>query len=583
MIYNEEIFLEIKISCLKADYLCPSGFTETSPDRYVAVLGYCTDEEHPKTKRSFCDLLGHIIESPSCNQRLKTLNGSYAGVVLCPSAGEIHLVSDRWGTRPLFYTQTEDEIVIGSDFWRIVDCLKSPKLSMSASVEMMTFDYVLGQHTIIEEVFELTRASHAVFKVGENGTTFFSGLEPMWHYDIRPERRKPKDFTYDLADRLKKVGERHAAVLREMGVKTIGLNLTKGFDSRVIAYMLHSNQIDFHCFTSRSIGGENQHAFQVSQYLGVPHIFLPYWLEDGLAPVEKIFWESSSTNAFFANHTMNLAEYGVWPVEGFISGHYGDPVTGRQAKLSDYWVSKKGWETLINHFVKKQIIWDPAQVRNLLKPEFKDLAGSGCHSLKQYCQDSKGSHVFGLITRVDAEQRQRRHILKDYHCLCKLGISILPFNDYELWDFFETVPFEWQIESLAYSNALCDHLFTGKYQELQRIPINRIRRRSVSHPMLANGYLSLRHMSNRVLHKAKTKLNKTRDITPVRLSVSAKKELMKLYPVLETMFEIEKIERLMIDKQSALYFVAYNFWALYTLGRVLAKLNHYPYRWGTDN
>ncbi len=580
MIHNEEIFLKIKISCLRTNYVCPNGFVETASSKYVAVLGYCTDDGLPKIQNNFCNLLGDIIGSPACNQRLKDLNGSYAAVVICPSEREIHIISDRWGTRPLFYAQNEDEIDISSDYWQVVNCLKSPKLSMLAAVEMMSFDYVLGQHTIIEDVFELTRASHAVIRVNESGTANFSGLEPLWNYDIRPEKRRPKDLIYDLADVLREVGKRHANILRHMGVNTIGLNLTKGFDSRVIAYMLHSNQVDFHCFTSRSIGGENEHAFQVSQCLGVPHIFLPYWLDDNLAPAEKIFWESSSTNAFFANHTMNLAQYGPWPVQGFISGHYGDPVTGRQAKLSEYWISRSGFESLLNHFVNKQVIWNPLEISRILRPEYRDLASSGYQSLKRICENTKVSHVYGLITRVDAEQRQRRHILKDYHCLCKLGVSVLPFSDYALWDFFETVPFEWQIESLAYQSALCDHLFKGEYQELQRIPINGIRRHSTSSPMLMNCYLSLRHLNSRVINRVKRKLKDSKDVAPPKLSVFAKKEIIKLYPLLEMIFKIDEVARLTRDKQNDHYFVAFNFWALYTLGRILARLNNCTYNWG---
>lgn len=580
MAHCEEIFLRTKLLRMGKDYLCPNGFVETAFGSYAAVLGYCFDNGLPKTRKNFCDLLGNIVESSSCNQKLKDLSGSYAGIVICASAGEIHLISDRWGTRPLFYTQTEDEVVISSDFWQVVNCLKSPKLSIDAAVEMMTFDYVLGQHTIIEDVFELTRASHAVIRINENGETSVSGLEPLWNYDIRPEKRKPEDFILDLANILKTVGKKHADVLKDMGVNTIGLNLTKGFDSRVIAYMLHSNQIDFHCFTSRSIGGENEHAFQVSQYLDVPHSFLPYWLDENLAPVEEIFWESSSTNAFFANHTMNLAEYGPWPVQGFISGHYGDPVTGRQAKLSDYWISKKGFESLVDHFVTKQVIWNPVEISRVLRTEFRELASTGYASLRRICENTKVSHVYGLITRVDAEQRQRRHILKDYHCLCKLGVSILPFGDYELWDFFETVPFEWQIESLAYSNALCDHLFTGKYRELQRIPINRIRRRSVHYPRLANWYLSLRNINKRIINRATRTLKNRRGAVPAKLSVFAEQELIKLYPVLETMFEIEEVKKLIGTKRNHRFFVIYNFWTLYTLGRILARLNNYHYKWG---
>jgi hypothetical protein len=105
MTHYEEIYLKVKTWCPGKNFLCPSGFNETASGRYVAVLGYCVDDEIPKTQKSFCETLGNIIGSPYCNQKLKELNGSYAGVVICPSQGEIHVISDRWGTRPLFYIQ----------------------------------------------------------------------------------------------------------------------------------------------------------------------------------------------------------------------------------------------------------------------------------------------------------------------------------------------------------------------------------------------------------------------------------------------------------------------------------------------
>lgn len=577
---DKEIFLKIDKSVTGPGFLRPNDFTETSAGNYAAVLGYCFKNEEPKTQKSFCELLGNIITKTTCDQELKELNGSYAGIVICPSSNEVHIISDRWGTRPLYYFEGEEELIVGSDFWKIVDCIKSPKFSTPAFLEMMTFAYVLGQHTVVENVYEITRASHVIIKIKDEKKIDLCGLTPLWNYDIQPEYRRPKDMTFDIANILKKVGKRQSDLLKHMGVNNIGLNLTGGFDSRVIAYMLHSNQVNFKCFTSRTIGGENDAAFRISQFLGVPHCFIPYWLEDGLAPAEQIFWESSSTAKLFTNHTISLSQYGPWPVQGFITGHYGDPVTGRQAKLSEYWLAKRGQERLTRNFVEKQIIWDTSDIRNLLKAQYKDFANCGPDSLMKICKDTVVSHPYGIVTRVDAEQRQRRYILKDYHCLCKLGVSTLPFHDYELWDCYMAIPFEWQINSVAYSNALCEHLFQGEYQELQDIPINGVRRRSIKYPMLANYQLSLSDINKKIKYRIRRKLNLMGDISPARLSVYAEKELVKLYPLLDTMFEIDAVKKLVDGKRNNYYFVVHHFWILYTIGRILGRLYDRPYEWG---
>ena len=561
------IFLNAS-SSLFAAHTIPEGFYESNLGLAVWVQGYAFRQSTPLLDETLADALAGAVKGKARLAELSTLNGSYCSILIDFENKELHLVSDRWATRPLYYSRINKAILVGTDYWKIAESVNST-ISVRGIVDMLSFGYVLGESTILNQISEVSRASHIVIKYAPDSIKVVEE-GPYWVYDIRPEFRNSKKMILELADLLNIVGKRCAALLRLARIERIGVNLTAGFDSRTIAYMLHSNNVGFHCFTSRTIGMENDGAFRVSGALNVPHSFVPYWLEHGLPVDENIFWVWAPTTVLFGNHTLNLAAFGPWPVEGFIAGHYGDPVTGRQAKVSDYLASVKGRNVLNKRFVKNQVVFEPLQFRRLLKRPYNDCAESGVRFYQSICQQAEVTHDLGMITRIDGEQRQRRYILRDYLGLCMLGHSMLPFSDYDLWDFFEKVPFKWQIGSAGYATALQEHVFNGRYAALKNIPVNGRQLRRIRYPIWNRVYkTALNVLNNRFPRSSRSGGGQRRQ--PERAYSNPKEELYSLLPQMETWFDIDEVRNL-LDSSYSTNFTLHNFWALYTIARVVSRI-----------
>ena len=561
----------------KQELSIPDDYISIGPDVYAWCDGYCFVNDKPLTGRAMLETVYEILKGDNVSHQLSMLNGSFSIVYLAHN--QIDIVSDRLGTRPLYYAPVDNQFVLGTDFWGIVDAIGSPMLSMHSAIELLTFNYVLAENTLVEQIKEVPSATWMRFTLG--GPTCLPVNEEAtryWIYDICPEYVNHNDMIAQLADILNDVGHRYANLLSISQVNRIGLNLTSGLDSRLIAYMLHSNDVKFHCFTSREMGNENDAAFKVAKNLEVPHSFVPSWQNKVSQPDENVFWAlAPTTMCTVSNHPINLATFGPWPVDGFISGHMGDRVSGRHATLRAYWAARKGRSKLLDFLVQKHTCLKPLDLTNILSCQAKDDAYAGVTSLSQRYEKARVSHEFNLVSRMDFEQRQRRFILRDYLSLRQLGVSVMPLIDYKIFDYFSKVPFEWQIGGMAYISAICKHLFVGRYEELAALPINNHRKTAIQHPILENYMSSAWDLGKNHLNKAILRIPlvgrcKQRTTTSTNINSETTAEFMNSLSSLDWLCDIEYIKRAIENTQPSCRFTPSTFWSLYTLSRVSARI-----------
>lgn len=127
------------------------------------------------------------------------LSGSYCFAIHDIKRRELLLVSDRLGTRPLFYGNTADGKLLFST--QVSSVLSEPSISreldMAATLEFFTLQRVLGEKTYHRGVRMLTPGSVLHYRAGE------VTISPYWYPDYRPEALSLNEYAEELAVTMK--------------------------------------------------------------------------------------------------------------------------------------------------------------------------------------------------------------------------------------------------------------------------------------------------------------------------------------------------------------------------------------------
>ncbi|MBP7747411.1 MAG: hypothetical protein KA383_14935 [Phycisphaerae bacterium] len=448
------------------------------------VTGYCFVGDEPKLGRELAETVHAAVTAPDARAALAALNGSFWAALVSGARDRVDVVTDRFGTRPPYYALEADGLLLGEDFWSLCDALAAPTLSADAAVELLTYCYVLGEHTLVEQIRDVPGGTHLVFRLDpRTGAAALASRQCHWRHDLRPEARPPGVMVAELGEVFRRMSRRYGALVSRLGVQTVGVNLSGGSDSRTIACLLHEAGVRMHFFTSAWVPGEVASSLAVAQALGAPHTMLPFWALGNPAPYPAIFWALAPTTKFtIANHVIGLATYGIGGVGALVSGHFGDPVACGQITFPEYVRRGSGRPVLMRLMERFHVRWRPAALRPLLRGEHAEATARAIEHLRALCAGVEASHDLGMVPQVDLEQRQRRYVLRDYLAQRQLVESFLPLNDNEFIDFFARVPFEWLAGRALYYSALHEHLFVGRRRALRGIPINGERSHTIRYP-----------------------------------------------------------------------------------------------------
>lgn len=157
---------------------------------------------------------------------LAGLNGEYAAVVVDHRTGSVSLVTDRLGSRALFYTTAADGAVVFSTAIQALaaDAFVDPHLDPEYLVEYLTYERAFGTKTPLAGVEKVPPGS--VLTVAADGMTT---TERYWYPEYDPEDRPLSAFVDELAARF-----RAALADRTADDATRGALLSGGIDSRLL-------------------------------------------------------------------------------------------------------------------------------------------------------------------------------------------------------------------------------------------------------------------------------------------------------------------------------------------------------------
>jgi asparagine synthase (glutamine-hydrolysing) len=163
-----------------------------------------------------------LVDGPA---GLHGLEGSFAGFICDDRTGTLHVVTDTFGMRPVYWAQAGGHLLFGSEIKAILASgLVSPRLSEAGVSQFFAFGQLLADCTLFEQVRALPPAACLT-----------------WHPHDRTvsvsEHKRPRKVTEPKPDRqwVDQVDERlTTAVARATVGPDLGLSLSGGLDARTI-------------------------------------------------------------------------------------------------------------------------------------------------------------------------------------------------------------------------------------------------------------------------------------------------------------------------------------------------------------
>ncbi|ELY61120.1 asparagine synthase [Natronolimnohabitans innermongolicus JCM 12255] len=202
-----------------------------APDGYSS-----RHDTHPNcTDAEYC---AHLYQEYG-QDFVKYLNSEFVVILYDPDGGEITICTDRLGTRPVFYTITDERELVFSTQLQTLPEYPSVKPSFEDRYlyEFFSFERAIGTRTPISNVEKLPPASITTVDIesGDYQTNVY------WRPEYQPVDRPYSYFVQEFADIFKQ-----AVIDRTQDDANYGVLLSGGIDSRIILAAMDSSVTGHH-------------------------------------------------------------------------------------------------------------------------------------------------------------------------------------------------------------------------------------------------------------------------------------------------------------------------------------------------
>jgi asparagine synthase (glutamine-hydrolysing) len=192
------------------------------------------------------------------------LKGMFAIALLDEKKGELHLIRDRFGIKPLYYGITKEEVVFASELKAIIKSnVFEKKLNKSAVADYFVYRYVPSPKTIWEGIHKLSPASYITVNLSD----FSLETKTYWELSSGEDKVDLGEFIEETDSLLRESVKEHLRA-----DVPIGSFLSGGYDSSALAMWMSQQNKKPETF---SIGfqkwekSEHFYAKIVSDHLGL--------------------------------------------------------------------------------------------------------------------------------------------------------------------------------------------------------------------------------------------------------------------------------------------------------------------------
>jgi len=214
---------------------------------------------------------GKIITMTLQNPRdtLSRIDGSF--LIACIDSKEKKLVvaTDKLATQPCFYSILNDRLIFSSEIKNILPQLDTKTIDVKAIGDLIAFEFMLGDRTLVKEVKSLPSASFLEWKQGK------VRIKRYWDFKYSFIRRD-RNYASRLLNCYKKTVY---ITLRNLNQHRMGIFLSGGLDSRLLAGVMakYTNKVKTITFDGNPFGGINLRlGREVAECLGLENFQLQF-------------------------------------------------------------------------------------------------------------------------------------------------------------------------------------------------------------------------------------------------------------------------------------------------------------------
>ena len=195
--------------------------------------------------------------------------GMFAFVIYDKSKKEIFLFRDRVGVKPLYYYFDGKDFLFASELKSIMEYKKDLQIDKDALYEFFQFGYISSNLSIFQKCNKLPAGHYGIFNI--QNSTF--KIHKYWSIIPFFEKPKFKLKEDDLVDELESLLI-DSCKYRMVADVPVGIFLSGGIDSSVVAAILQKHYGDIHTFTigfKEAKYNEANWAKKVAEHLGTKH------------------------------------------------------------------------------------------------------------------------------------------------------------------------------------------------------------------------------------------------------------------------------------------------------------------------
>lgn len=231
------------------------------------------------------------------------LNGSFTLVIWNENSHELLLINDRYGLRPLYYTEHNGYLLFGSEVKAILQDETFKRIIDNRSVaDFFSFGYIIGNKTFFRGIELLPPASALTYNAGQ------STIEQYWDFNFNEEYEDHPEEYY-----VKKLSKLILqAVERQMkGNYRVGVPLSGGLDSRTIVASIDKKHYPIHTFTfGKPNCDDARFAQMLANKLGANHHFFEFKPDNLASYAEKAVYITDGMKNCVHAHIYNIL-YGI--------------------------------------------------------------------------------------------------------------------------------------------------------------------------------------------------------------------------------------------------------------------------------
>jgi len=408
-----------------------------SPERCLASLAACLASGNRK--------------------RLSSLNGQFNAALYHPQEKRLVLVTDRLGSRPLYYYREGDRHIIASEMKAILAALgRTVDVDPLGVLELFTFSHNIGKRTVLRGIEVLPPGS--LFTVDEKGMRCSGYFE--FRYSVEKERSRPAVLGARITECVQEVVPRF---LEGPGRK--GIFLSGGLDSRIVAGAIDSKRFPMNAFTfgypeSRDV----RFAAVLAGILGFRHRVLTYPDVYLSSVIREVVSRSECAAPFYHATSVLFHDEVAQEADVILVGFCGDVFSGGHLRPAMFRASPG--PALTDMIFQRALCAGPGDLRRVFRREFfmplwpplVDSFRSSVEEIGEQC----GPDVADVW---DVRNRQRRFTFSAPKVDRGRFEVLAPLLDNRFMDLILTLP-----PSVRRRQAAYKHAIVTAYPDLRRVP-----------------------------------------------------------------------------------------------------------------